>query len=234
MSEPALWDDMVLLASDIIGLGLKGPWKSGFYVHQASTESSRMLQDKQLPTTSSSGSRAAGCLLLMGKTSRWCSSYLGITQHLWSQNNCVWQSRVGSCHCWWVKQAVRIKPGVPQSGAMHTAHAGARVRRVAKQWEHKLATERGFVSGWRRWQPAEVAGIFLTWLFYSARWESKAASGLLLSVFFSSCFLTSGSLEKSSYPYIIFWGCCVFAEMLSEGWKEFRIKWSVGRFAWPG
>lgn len=39
---------------------------------------------------------------------------------------------------------MRIKPGVPQSGAMHTAHAGARVRRVAKQWEHKLATERGF------------------------------------------------------------------------------------------
>lgn len=34
---PALWDDMVLSASpDIIALGLKGPWKSGFYVHQVS------------------------------------------------------------------------------------------------------------------------------------------------------------------------------------------------------
>lgn len=66
-SEPALRDDMVLLASDIIGLGLKGPWKSGFCVHRASTESSA---EKQLPTTSSSGSSAAGCLLLTGKTSR--------------------------------------------------------------------------------------------------------------------------------------------------------------------
>lgn len=192
------------------------------------TESSHTLLYKQLFTAYCSVSSAVGNLLLMCKASRWRSSYLGITQHLWSQNNRVWQLRMGSCHCWWVKQAVWIKP----------ANSGAEPCRqptlvyVRATWQNSSGGNRkGFTSGCRCWQPVEDVDIFYV-IILAARWESKAVSGMLLSVFISSCFLMSGSLEKPSCSYIIAQVCSVFAEVLTEEWKEFHIKWSVGSFAW--
>lgn len=93
----------------------------------------------------------------------------------------------------------------------------------------KFSNGKGFTSGCRCWQSVEGAHSFYV-IILAARGKSKAVSGMLLSVFISSCCLVSDSLVKPSCSYIILQTCCVFAEMLTEKWKEFHNKWSVGSF----
>lgn len=141
---------MVLSASaDRIELGLKGPRKSAFYVHQVSHWVVPRVALRAASYHLQFRFQAVAYKLLTCKSSRWCSSYVGITQHPRSQNNRPWQLRVGSCHCWWVKQVVWIKRA-------NSRAEPCRQPALVYVWEQG-SNWRGSTSGYR--------GLFM-WLFW--------------------------------------------------------------------
>lgn len=132
--------------------------------------------------------------------------------------------RVGNCHCWRVKQAVRIKPvnsraeACRQSKLVYTCH-------VAKSGG-KLSNRNGFSWGSRCWQPVEDVDIFWLDYFCSQMGKYSSSQNAFELVHLQIWSIKSSALSPSCFSQ--FWrtyGWFLHPSFLMSGkvWKRLHI-----------